>query len=477
MPQKNSLCLVNWKLGQPLMPGHFIRQEDSLRAGFEERLRHLALPTWGVAALAWNEALLAREGVFELQRLQWAPEAGGLIDIPGNAQPVSIQLPQVAEGPLDIFLERVDEPLELVNTESPDGEGGFIELARHKLKLSLRALDETGKGFRLARVVLVERDSEQGSERGGADSLRLAERGPGWRLDLSYVPPLITFAALRDFSAAFVSWANWALDRWGALLKHHVYDKGLAVDKRVEAQLYQRRVWELKWYFRQVMPIAGPLDPRGSRSWDGPALRAHPFSVYSRLVSFYLDVFAFRTSPAEFQFKQEPRAAVYRHDRLAECFAELQDEITALLERPPSEPGVRQFERSDSGCMICELPRLLVGDDIYFLVEFAEIGETPKENSRGIDVRIEGIRLANPERVEFMERRALPGVRLERAREVPFAHSFDMRVVQFYRVLPSDAWSEARSVRRIGYLPAKHGIKRAYMYWPKAAELEDAVPR
>lgn len=475
MPEKNSLCPVNWKLGQALMPGHFRRQEQSLRAEFEERLGHIPLPAWGLAAFSWDAALLAREGRFHLQRLQWVPEAGGLIDIPGNARPVSLQLPELAGGPLELYLELVDEPPEEVNTESRDGEGGFVELARHKLKLSLRSVGEPGGGLRLARLVLMENDADDEPGR-SAGSLRLAERGPGWQLDLSYVPPLITFSALPDFSARFVSWCNEALERWHALLKHHVYDKSLAVDKRVEAQLYQRRAWELAWYFRQVMPIAGPVDSRGSRSWEGPALRAHPFSVYSRLVSLYLDVFSFRATPAEFQFKQEPSAAIYRHEQLAVCFGELQEEISGLLERPLGKPVVRQFERSDSGYMICELPQLRAGDDVYFLVEFSDGSKAPQENDRGIDVRIEGIRMANPERVEFMERRALPGIRFERAREVPFAHSFDMRVVQFYRLLPGDAWNEARAVRRIGYLPAKHGIKRSYMYWPKAAEHEDVEP-
>src|SRR5690606_9626535 len=129
---------------------------------------------------------------------------------------------------------------------------------------------------------------------------------------------------------------------------------------------------------------------------------------YSRLVSLYLDVFSFRATPAEFQFKQEPIAAIYGHEDLATCFSELQTEITQLLDRPPDGPVVRQFERADSGCMVCELPKLAAGEDVYFLVEFSELRSVPTENARGIDVRIEGIRLASPERVDFMERRALP---------------------------------------------------------------------
>lgn len=463
MSHKNSLCGVHWRLGQALMPGHFQRQEEALRNSFEVRFGHRAIPTWGVAALEWDAGSLKADGKLRITRLQLVLEDGKLVDVPGNASSVSLKLGEAAKGPIDVYLEVSESP---IRSDVKDQDGGYVEVLRLELTLTSRAAGEPGSGFRLARFRGCQASDARGKQ--GSKELAAAKQDPGYTWDASYVPPLISLVALPDFATAFADWCASALSMWRRLLRDLAYDEGLAVNKRVEVQLYLRAAHELGWYFAQVAPMANS-EESGVSCRVEPLMRAHPFEVFERLVGFYLDVFSFRATPAQILGQVQPLPAIYRHEQLAECFAEIQGATDALLKRPVANSGEQPFKRGASGAMICLLPEeIREGMEVYFLVQFkGPAPAAPHETAAGIDRRLDGLRLAEPNALSFMEQRAIPGIPLERVRLVPFPHNFDTSVVQFYRLGHGALWSAALAERRIGYFPGQRDIDKSFVYWPR----------
>ncbi|MGC4065304.1 MAG: type VI secretion system baseplate subunit TssK [Polyangiaceae bacterium] len=122
MAEARSLCRIDWKLGQALMPDHFLWQEDSLRREVEMRAEHQALPSWGLVELGWDETLLRATGRLLINRLELVFETGTLVDIPGNARPVSLDLPKPALEPIDVYVHLLSEP--------GDHQGGLVRSRR-----------------------------------------------------------------------------------------------------------------------------------------------------------------------------------------------------------------------------------------------------------------------------------------------------------------------------------------------------------
>ena len=56
------LARVRWKMGQALLPEHFVAQEEALLAHSQLRSKIGGLPSYGFASLRWNDSLLS-EGV------------------------------------------------------------------------------------------------------------------------------------------------------------------------------------------------------------------------------------------------------------------------------------------------------------------------------------------------------------------------------------------------------------------------------
>src|SRR3954470_17145209 len=148
MAEARSLCRIDWKLGQALMPDHFLWQEDSLRHEWELRFSHQSLPLWGVVDLAWDEVLLRTTGRLLIDRLQVVFETGLLVDVPGNARPVSIDLPKPGNDPVDLFIHLESEP-EVVKSSWSDKEGSLVELRMQKLALATAPLATPLPGLRL----------------------------------------------------------------------------------------------------------------------------------------------------------------------------------------------------------------------------------------------------------------------------------------------------------------------------------------
>lgn len=460
MTEARSLCRIDWKLGQALMPDHFLWQEDSLRREWEVQKAHHSLPLWGVAALGWDEELLRAKGRLLIKRLQLVFPTGTLIDVPGNARQAMLDLPPPQHEPLDVYVHLDSEP-EVVKGGWTDKEGSFVELRLSKLRLASELLQTPQPGFRLLRLAPVTDESLPGPQRVPL----------GWQVDAGFVPALITLGGFTPFAQGHFEVLSRALERWKELLRRQAVENSLAVHKRVEAALYLRHSRMLEWELAQVAalidaPSAAPGDDRHRT----PGIQAHPFELFRRLVSLYTDVFSYRCGPLQTMAGAEPLPCLYRHDDLAGCFMEVERALEQELARPGAGSPEWAFAPLDPGSAIhvCHFPESLPLDaELYFLVQFEDDELAPgRAAGDGLDPRLLGLKLAAPERLESVHRRVLRGIPIERIKLVPFPHNFDASTVQFCRLKPGDEWAWAHAARAIAYDATGRPRHKSFLYCP-----------
>lgn len=459
--KEDSLCRVDWKLGQALMPDHFLKQEESLRLEWEVRFRHQPLPMWGVAELAWDEGHLRNKGHLLLTSLQLVFETGVLVDVPGNAHPPLLELPKAASGPVDIYVH-LDSGPEVVKGGWSDNEGSFVELRLQKLILATELKKTAQPGFHLLRLAPLEVEAEG----------RAKQAPVGWRVDLSFVPAMVTTAAIPAFAEARFLALNAAIERWKDHLRKQSVEHCLAVHKRVEAVLYLRQARALGWELSQIARVsrAAQSTQAGSHRPRAPSIQAHPFELYRQLVSLYMDVFAFQSASLETFAGSEPLPCMYRHEELAEMFAEVEAAIEEQLERPAAGSPEWEFkpDSARSELRVCTLPKSLPVDaELYFLIHFT--GTPPGTRSspeEGPEPRLRGLKLASLPRLEALHARALPGISLERVHLVPFPHNFDSATVQFWRVRGGPEWSTAHAEGAVAYDATGRAAHRSFLYSP-----------
>ena len=466
MTEAKSLCRIDWKLGQALMPDHFLWQEDSLRREWEVRFSHQALPMWGVAALAWDEELLRAKGRLLIKRLALVFETGALIDVPGNTRQAVYDLPPPQLEPIDIYVHLDSEP-EIVKGDWTDKEGSFVELRLQKLRVAEHLLENPQPGFRLLRLCPVVDESKPGPARVPL----------GWKVDAGFVPALITLAGFAPFAEARYLKLSRALERWKELLRRQAVENTLAVHKRVEASLYLRHCRMLDWELRQIAalidaPVGSSAGAARAERERSAGIQAHPFTLFRQLVSLYTDIFSYRAGPLQTMAGAEPLACAYRHEELMTCFGEVERAIEEELARPGAGSPEWAFAplKPGSPIRVCNFPESLPLDaELYFLVQFEEDAREPgAAMNGGLDPRLLGLKLAAPERLEPVHRRVLPGIPLERVKLVPFPHDFDATTVQFCRIKPGDEWTLAHAARAIAYDATGRPRHKSFLYCPNA---------
>lgn len=447
------------------MPAHFLWQEDSLRREWELRSTHHHLPMWGIVELVWDEELLRSSGRLLITRLELVFETRVLVDVPGNARPVSLDLPKSESDPIDVYLHLESEP-EVIRGGWPDGEGSLIDLRMQKLALATRPLKTPSPGFHLLRLSPYAPDVTE----------KPKQKATGWVVDPSYVPPMIDLFALREFGLKRFESFNRMLAQWKQKLRVHAVENTLGVHKRVEANLCLRRAHGLSWYLGQVSPthqarMLSEEEPshRDNTAAAMPSIIAHPFEFFSQMVGLYLDVFTFRCGPLQTIQQHDPLMHVYEHGNLSGCFAALETSLETELNRPGagSPEWVFKQDNRQPARRICEFPQQISLDcEMYFVVQFDEEKSEAGTNADGVDARLCGLKLAAPDRLLLIQRQVLPGIPLERVRLVPFPHDFDSNVVQFYRLRHGSEWVLAQQAGAVAYHCGERRIQRAFLYTP-----------
>ena len=307
------LALNLWHNGQILQPEHFLAEEQALLGQVCQTGRLAGLPFYGVAQLAWDEALLAK-GTVSLTALTVVFESGELVKLHSNATVADVVL---------------------------DAPGAAVTLYLH---LSNKTVDATGMDLyrddkrwvtRVVHELVVSTDSSIDDARQPMKLAVLAKQAGQWQLSPAYVPPLLrvgTSPFLRDLLA-----------RLAALLEKAQLDLREEINAAAggpEANATRRRCQAAAYRLRTLL---ADLDRQ---------IHLHPYLVLEALRAFYLEACLLQDKePAPFA------PETYDHDDLAGAFNAMEARIDELLQgRPSVSPERLEFKRREGGSQLVAGP-------------------------------------------------------------------------------------------------------------------------
>jgi len=425
-----SLCRVHWRLGQALLPEHFERQELSHARELELRFGQLAPAPWGIAQVEWDDDALAG-GIVRLTRLVAILPRGRMVDLPGNARSVPLDLATAESHVVGLYLHLLADPeFEKDDERARDLEA--VELVVQRVELSTAA-----------------------GHPGAIDSLKLAEleQDPDgvWTVRPGYVPPLLALAAWPAFFARALGRLRKLLDGWEDILLGDLESHVLSVAKSLRAHECLRRGRLHGWFLTQIDGDA-PARTRGPSHADS-VVAAHPFELFRRVIELYLDVHGYQSAAAD-----APTLAgqVYDHRDIAGCFEPLLAELESRTRLPHGRAPYAPFAR-DGRIASCALPEVVEGVRLYWLVR------------RGDSVDADDLRpvkLAACGRLETVHRHALRGIAIRPLASVPFRHDFDPDVEFFEIVAEGEEWDFALREGTLGYVAeGAVGVCETYLFW------------
>lgn len=412
---KPRLALHRWSMGQVLMPAHFLAQEGALLDHIGLRMRLQGLPWYGVARLAWDDALLG-QGAVSVSGLTVAFASGELLDVPGNAVISNLNLSEAGDaGTAEVFLHVLAETRDAVDLERYRDDDREVSRVIHRIELStLPWLESARQSMKLAEL------------RRDADGL--------WQLG-PYVPPLLQVGAgVTPFLLDVMASREQSLAHLETRIAAHAADAFLGGERRAELRRAQAAVYRLRAFL----------------SDHARQIALHPYFLFCALRDFFVEVCLFQNLDLPGQ------PARYDHDDLAATFAGIQSAIDeALRVTPVASPRlafVRQEQRFVAGPFPDALAR---AREVYLLVQPRGAGE----------VGLDGVKLASPSRVELVHVNALPGVPFRRVTTPGFTHTFGSRA-GFYLLEHGEEWTHAVRERSLCFIARPHlaGIHAA-LFW------------
>nr|WP_240806881.1 type VI secretion system baseplate subunit TssK [Polyangium spumosum] len=373
-----------WRIGQVLLPEHFLGLEEALSAEAALRAGHIGLPLTGIARLEWNGDD-PRSGVLWVFGLTAVLPDGSLVDVPGNAR-LSAPLDLKAAGK-----RRVEVFAHVLPPDDEESAEGALEPPSPKEipRVSLR-------------VVLSCEPSMEGSMgRAELGQFELTTGGQ-FRLSPDFIPPLVRIGPTPYLARRLERLRGELAEIEGALDE-------LALEAIAQGNS-ATSLFRVRVEARKLGALLGDID-RG--------LHLHPYPVYSALRGFALELGLLDERSAPFS----PPA--YDHHDLARVFNLVLDEISARARVPlPEEPAIS---------FVAENGRLVAGDLPQEALGATELYVVVLKHRTSDKLPLEGTVLSSPGRLRLVREHALRGMRLVSSPNPPFRHRFG-GPVDFYRI-------------------------------------------
>ncbi len=401
-------------MGQTLLPGHLVAQEEALTAEKVLRFRMLGLPGHGVSRLKWNETLLA-EGIFSIQAATMVMPTGSLVDVSGNAavSPFNLNIP--GRTSVHVYCHLLGTIAVAADDEGARGETeGAIR--RNVWKLVLSSEQGHSEAIETLKIAEFEKDPE-GS----------------WKLSPGYIPPLLQFGT-SPFLLGEIEELKQALELFQYKLTQEIAASYLSGDSMFSAKECLKGALGLQRFL--VNHFA--------------EIHLHPYMLYEQLKLFHTQVCFYRDTTPE--YVTEP----YRHEQLAECFAHVIEPLRQQMSMIHSKSPYLPFELRD-GVYKIDLPsEVREAKEVYFLVQKAHVNT---------QAPLEGIKMAGLARLPLIHKLALLGIPITRIERPPFQHRFGPEV-DFYMIAAGEEWDKAlREATVAFYDAAKYRNLRFYLYW------------
>lgn len=402
------LARVRWRMGQTLLPDHFVAQEDAFFADSALRFRLRGLPAHGVASLKWNDALLA-QGVLSISAATIVMPSGLLVEIAGNAQASPLNLNVPGGTSVSAYLHLLEKGAE----DADDHSNGVVPRLVHQLALS-------------ADQSLV----------GAIETIKLAElrKDPEglWQLSGRWVPPLVMVGRSPFLSAELDELAS-ALEGFEYKLvldsASYMSGSGLYTVKNCLKAVYRTR--------RLLANLKGQIFP-------------HPYHLYEALKDFYVEVCFYRdAAPKDI-------ADPYNHDQLAQTFDKVLSPLREQMQLAEKKSPYTPFSLRDGIYRVELPPEVKQARDVYFLIQKNQLSRT---------VQLRDFKMASLSRLPMVHRLALQGIPLQRIDRPSLAHSFGPEV-EFHQIVLGEDWDGAVREGVVAFYDRPDFAElEFYLYW------------
>jgi type VI secretion system protein ImpJ len=302
---------VIWSEGMLLQPQHLQQHDRYLHSVIENRVAGVRAYAWGFSKLVIDEQLLAQGKLALLSCTAVLPD-GTTLNLPqDDALPAPLDIPEDARDALVVLAL----PLRRMGIAETDADVGPDNFARHR-PVDYEAMDSNGLdnsalmqvGSLRLRVAL-EKDAAHAYTTLGI--ARVIERRPDNRvvLDPAYCPPCLDFRAAPRLSA-FADELVGLLNQRAQALASRLSQPGVAGAAEIADFLMLQLLNRSTPLFAHLAGMTG----------------LHPERLYAELVQLAGELATFSRPD-----KRAGAYPVYRHDRLAESFAPLIDDVRASL--------------------------------------------------------------------------------------------------------------------------------------------------
>ncbi|MDL2354029.1 MAG: type VI secretion system baseplate subunit TssK [Pseudomonadota bacterium] len=408
---------VVWSEGMLLQPQHLQQHDRYLHGMLETRVANLRAYPWGYANLVIDEQLLAL-GKLALQsctavlpdgttlRLPQDDALPEPLDIPDDARDVLIMLalptrrmgiPEVSDaGGADNFARHRTAEYEAMDSNGLDN-SALMQVGRLRLRLAIEAdVANAYTGLGVARVIERRADS------------RVV-------LDPDYCPPCLDFRAAPRLSA-FADELVGLLRQRGQALASRLSQPGSAGAAEIADFLLLQLLNRSEPLFAHLAAISG----------------LHPEQLYGEMVQLAGELATFSRAD-----KRAGAYPAYRHDRLAESFLPLIDDLRASLSMVIDAHAIAlKLEERQFGIRVavCPDPELLKSATFVLAVA----AQMPPEAVRsGFPATV---KIGSVEKIRDLVNLQLPGIGLRPLPVAPRQLPFHAGFTYFELDKSSDYW-------------------------------------
>lgn len=400
---------VYWHMGQALLPEHFYAQEESLRAEAALRFGLLGLPSWGLGRLEWDRFLLPT-GTLTIKGLSLVFESGTVLDIPGNAPPVSLDLKETGLRRASIYVQ-LKSGYDIVDHHAPGHQDEGIQRILQRVRLSTSASDAE-QSFLLAEVECSASDV--------------------WSFRREYVPPLLVVRPGLLFDSEIERMEH-IVKAFRYQLRQEIQENHLSGETQLLAKQALR---SLLHFHAQLVDLGNQITP-------------HPQQLFTALRALYIDACVLRDAPLD------ALDLAYDHTELAAGFDALLKPLELMAERGgPAIPYV-EFQRRE-GQLYCDMDRnVRRARDVFLLLQKPHVGAK---------MDLSRVKLASPSRLSVVHERSLTGIPFTRIERPPFAQTLSS-TVDIYAVSRGQEWDAAVGEGRIALFDVPQlEDSRLYLY-------------
>ena len=404
---------VSWKVGQPLLPGHLVAQENSLVAHTNALFKQIGLPFYGIGSLTWDDTLLT-QGVISIAELTVIFPSGQCVNIPGNGTIRTFDLNKAGKTRVTLYLNLLSTANEEEDSLGSGLDHERITFAVNELELS----DDQNAPLIVAAMKF------------GEFEKNLEDR---WSLCSDFIPPLLRVDKVPFLQKTIVE------------LKATLEQFQSSIEMvSIEGEDFEGNTLETNLCLLEIAKMRRLL-----LNIDHYVV-THPYYLYEAL-SQYLDV-----TSVLYSNKTSFSLIPYQHEKLGPLFKVMMESLRRdeMTNKDVSQLDFSKKER----CYVSEkLPEELSdAKDVYLIIQ--KVDQSGNSN-------VEGLKLSAYSRLMNTVIFGVRGVSMVRIERAPFNHHFSKRA-NIYTIERGIEWGHALTEGRLAFdYKGNTDEVQASLYW------------